>query len=162
MPRIFFCSLVNMKKNKAWSKKRTHSNLYITGQRCIWTRQRLDPSGEPLGYGPIYDWSCEPQSSKNATYVEEMCHKRCHKHKSCQDCLDSSGGAEGGKVLRVLLKYRRLKNGYYTLFLGILILEIVKFLQNSALLLNDLTLFLKKRGQGCYKSSIGSNYFNIV
>ena len=67
--------------------------------------------GKPLGHGPIYDWSCEPKSlaSKPASTKEERnvnvnvtsnekCYKRCHKHTTCQECLDSSGGAEGGKI----------------------------------------------------------------
>ena len=81
-----------------FAKSEKYFHAFIIGQRkqkCTWTRQRLDSSGKPLGYGPIYDWSCEPLS-KNASIENEKCQKRCHEHKNCQDCLDSSGGAEGG------------------------------------------------------------------
>ena len=74
-------------------------------QICTWTRQRLDSMGKPLGHGPIYDWSCEPQSlalkpasqEGNNVTSNEICYKRCHEHTTCQECLDSSGGAEGGE-----------------------------------------------------------------
>ena len=73
--------------------------ILFSGNSCTWTRQRLDHSGKPLGYGPIYDWSCESAISKentSSTQVEK-CYKRCHQYKSCQECLGSSGGAEAGK-----------------------------------------------------------------
>ena len=56
-----------------------------------------------MGYGPIYDWSCQliEKSTKNdkdlATKTiahEEKCPVRCHELTNCGDCL-SSNGSEG-------------------------------------------------------------------
>ena len=56
-----------------------------------------------MGYGPIYDWSCQliEKSTKNdkdlATKTmahEEKCPIRCHELTNCGDCL-SSNGSEG-------------------------------------------------------------------
>ena len=53
-----------------------------------------------MGYGPIYDWSCQliEKNTKNdkdlATKTiahEEKCPVRCHELKNCGDCLSSSG-----------------------------------------------------------------------
>ena len=82
-------------------------------QICTWTRQRLDSMGKPLGHGPIYDWSCEPQSlalkptlqEGNNVTSNEICYKRCHEHTTCQECLDSSGGGEGGKREKTFVIY---------------------------------------------------------
>ena len=69
--------------------------------------------GKPLGHGPIYDWSCEPQSlalkpasqEGNNVTSNEICYKRCHEHTTCQECLDSSGGAEGGEREKTFVIY---------------------------------------------------------
>ena len=56
-----------------------------------------------MGYGPIYDWSCQliEKQTKNdkdlATKTiahEEKCPVRCHELTNCGDCL-SSNGSEG-------------------------------------------------------------------
>ena len=75
--------------------------IKFSGNSCTWTRQRLDHLGKPLGYGPIYDWSCESLSKNNASTQVEKCYKRCHQYKSCQECLGSSGGAEAGKYIQI-------------------------------------------------------------
>ena len=88
-------------------------NSIDTGQSCQWTRHR---AGKEMGYGPIYDWSCqlipsEKQGAKKdrllttkAIVNEEKCPVRCHELKNCADCLSSNGSEGMGQV-----KLRNLK-----------------------------------------------------
>ena len=105
--------------------------------------------GKPLGHGPIYDWSCEPQSlalkpasqEGNNVTSNEICYKRCHEHTTCQECLDSSGGAEGGErektfviyfdsVISNYMKIQRILNPDFTLNKILEINALLFFLRN--------------------------------
>jgi hypothetical protein len=79
--------------------------LGIRGQSCEWTRQRVGLDGNELGFGPIYDWSCEPYSDRKVsdqndsdqsnsgrsgplwTMTDRTCPKKCHEMSDCQECL---------------------------------------------------------------------------
>ena len=71
-------------------------DLELTGLNCRWTRER---TGKHLpGYGPIYDWSCQPDLKKTGNDTtpsgDKTCPKKCHEITDCQSCL-SSNGSEG-------------------------------------------------------------------
>ena len=66
-----------------------------------------------MGYGPIYDWSCQliEKSTKNdkdlATKTiahEEKCPVRCHELTNCGDCLSSSGSEGKADFLKEFIQ----------------------------------------------------------
>ena len=102
---------------ESWEPLKMDKKLFIfSGQSCQWTRHR---AGKNMGYGPIYDWSCQliEKSTKNdkdlATKTiahEEKCPVRCHELTNCGDCLSSSG-SEGKAWVKLIFK-KEFSPGY--------------------------------------------------